>query len=345
MNFMISKVATSCAVFASVVFGVALTVHAAGRLDWTGGEKATSAAESPYNIWAPENWGGTKPDGSCDLHLSVTERTYIHSTNGAAQLGNAFYPNSGEFVFTGPLLNLVLKAGGGANSTVSILKKTGDWTFYLTSSGSSQIGAADNTTVVFTNESGNVNVTASAGSWHKIGAGVSSYAKVVNMSGNWTVANNNKLMLAGGAGSTGIVENVSGNWSVSNELRVADTGYGEFTQYGGSLTVGGDLYIGYYSGCRGVLTIKGGTVTVPSDKSVKLRNCTGTSTINLDGGTLVTPKISRSGGYLNLNFNGGTLKANASADLLATGTDYMVVHVNAGGGVIDCGGYAVTLKP
>ena len=345
MNFMISKVAASCAAFASSVFVATLTVHAADRLDWTGGEKETSTAESPYNIWAPENWGGTKPNGSYDLHLSVTERTYIHSTNGAARLGNAFYPNSGEFVFTGPLLNLVLKAGGIANSTVSILKKTGDWTFPLTSNGSSQIGAASNSTVVFTNESGNVYVSASAGSYHVIGNGASSYAKVVNLSGNLTFANNTKLYLASGTGSTGIVENVSGDWSVGDEFDVARSGYGEFTQYGGSLTVGGDMYISYFSSGNGVLTIKGGTVTVPSDKSVQLRNCTGTSTINLDGGTLVTPKISRSGGYLNLNFNGGTLKANASADLLATGTDYMVVHVNAGGGVIDCGGYAVTLKP
>ena len=32
-----------------------LTVHAASRLDWTGGEKATSTEESPYNIWDPAN--------------------------------------------------------------------------------------------------------------------------------------------------------------------------------------------------------------------------------------------------------------------------------------------------
>ena len=110
------------ALIAAVAASATLTVHAADPLYWTGGEKATSTAESPYNIWASENWGGTKPNGSYDLHLSVTERTYIHSTNGTARLGNAFYPNSGEFVFTGPLRNFVLKAGGVENSTVSILK-------------------------------------------------------------------------------------------------------------------------------------------------------------------------------------------------------------------------------
>ena len=343
MNFMISKVAASCAAFASSVFVATLTVHAADRLDWTGGEKETSTAESPYNIWAPENWGGTKPNGSYDLHLSVTERTYIHSTNGAARLGSGLFPNSGEFVFTGPLWNFVLKAGGVANSTVSILKKSGDWTFSLNSNGSSQIGAANNSTVVFTNESGNVNITATAGCFHTIGSGAGSYARVVNLSGNWTFANSNNLSLAGGAGSTGIVENVSGDWFVDGDLDVARSGYGEFIQYGGSLTVGGDMYISHWSSGSGVLTIKSGTVTVASDKRVLLN--AGNGTINLNRGTLVTPQVYRSGGTFTLNFNGGTLKANASADLLATDHDNMVVHVNAGGGVIDCGGYAVTLKP
>ena len=238
-------------------------------------------------------------------------------------------------MFTGPLWNLMLKAGSVTNSTVSILK-SGDWTF--TSSSGAHFGVATDSTVVFTNESGNVNASGGTG---EIGQEVSSYAKVVNLSGNWTF--NSYLTMAGGTGSTGIVENVSGDWSVGGEMRVASRGYGEFTQYGGSLTVGGDMYISYWASGNGVLTIKGGTVTVPSDKSVKLNY--GTGTINLDGGTLVTPQVYRNGGTLTLNFNGGTLKANASADLLATENDNMVVHVNVGGGVIDCGGYAVTLKP
>ena len=344
VKFKVSHVAY--ALIAAVAASATLTAHAATR-NWIHGEEGVAnTPESPYTIQDLANWSGSGDTRNDGLYLSVTERTYIQSTNDTVRLGNSFCPNSGEFVFTGSMLNFQLKAGYVADSTVSILKKSGDWTFSLTSGGSSQIGAAANTTVVFTNESGNVNVTASAGSFHKIGAGDSSYAKVVNLSGNWTVANSNNLMLADGAGSTGIVENVSGNWSVSNQLRVAETGYGEFTQYGGSLTVGGDLYICYSSSGRGVLTIKGGTVTVPPDKSVQLRNGTGTNAINLDGGTLVTPTISRGGGDLVINFNGGTLKANASTNLLAdANSTRMAVHVNAGGGVIDCGGYAVTLKP
>ena len=333
------------ALLAAVAASATLTVHAAtATRNWIHGEEGVAnTPESPYTIQNLANWDGSGAIGDGhdnDLHLSVTERTYIKSTQGessAERLGNGLFLDSGEFVFTGPLWNYAFRPGA-ADSTV-VISKNGDWTFK--SQFDTRIGVGVNSTVVFTNESGNVNVTASANSWHKIGTGVSSYAKVVNLSGNWTFANN--LLLADSAGSTGIVENVSGDWSVGGDLRVANRDYGEFTKYGGSLTVGGDMYIHYESTGYGVLTIKGGTVTVSSAKSVQLKN--GTGTINLDGGTLVTPQVSRSNGTLTLNFNGGTLKANASANLLATDHDNMVVHVNAGGGVIDCGGNAVTLKP
>ena len=328
------------AAFASSVFVATLTVHAADPLYWTGSEKATSTAESPYDIWNAANWGYSGTTSSYDLYLSVTERTYIQSTNGTTRVGSSLCPYSGEFVFTGPLLNYALKAGNVTNSTVSILKKSGDWTF-STSSGA-YFGVATNSTVVFTNESGNVNASAGQG---EIGPAVSSYAKVVNLSGNWAFKNN--LVLAGGVGSTGIVENVSGDWSVGGDMRVANNGYGEFTQYGGSLTVGGDMYISFWASGNGVLTIKGGTVTIPSGKSVYFRY--GTGTINLDGGTLVTKRIHRLTGngtlIQNINFNGGTLKASAADTnpFIYGPSGYMYVTVNAGGGTIDCNGYPITI--
>ena len=125
MNFMISKVATSCAVFASVVFGVALTANAADR-NWIGGQPdVANTPESPYTIQDLANWDGSGDTRNDSLYLSVTEKTYIQSTNDTVRLGNAFCPNSGEFVFTGSMLNFQLKAGYVADSTVSILKKIG----------------------------------------------------------------------------------------------------------------------------------------------------------------------------------------------------------------------------
>ena len=300
---------------AAVAASATLTVHAATPLYWTGGEKATSTAESPYNIWASENWGGTKPNGSYDLHLSVTERTYIHSTNGAARLGNAFYPNSGEFVFTGPLQNLVLKAGGVANSTVSILKKSGDWTV---ATYGMYIGNASGTKATFVNESGNITSTGTGRGVH----------------------------LGGVPGATGIVENVSGDWTIEGDLYLAQTNdtMATFVNESGNVTVR-NINFGTFNAASGTgtMTIKGGTVTVANDAKF----LHGVGTINLDGGTLVTKKIQRYGsnGTLiqDINFNGGTLKANAAGELINSGYGYMYVTVNAGGGTIDCNGYPITL--
>ena len=338
VKFKVSYVAY--ALIAAVAASASLTAKAADPLYWTGGEKATSTEESPYDIWNDANWGGEGNTSNYDLFLSVTERTYIHSTNGTARVGSSLCPCSGEFVFTGPLLNYALKAGNVTNSVVSI-KKSGDWKFSANSGA--YISCATNSTVVFTNESGYVDASAGPG---EIGPGASSYAKVVNLSGNWVFKNN--LVLAGGTGSTGIVENVSGNWSVGGDMRVASSGYGEFIQYGGSLNVGGNMYIRYWGSGNGVLTIKGGTVTVASDKIVQVNN--GFGTINLDGGTLVAPRVERrdnSGGeatILYVNFNGGTLKANAdSTDFIHSQGSLAKVNVGVNGGVIDCGGHAVTL--
>ena len=107
------------------------------------------------------------------------------------------------------------------------------------------------------------------------------------------------------------------------------------------------MYISYQASGNGVLTIKGGTVTVPSTKTVQFY--AGTGTINLDGGTLVTKQIYRGTGngtrIQNINFNGGTLKANAEYDspFIYGPSGYMYVTVNAGGGTIDCNGYPITI--
>jgi hypothetical protein len=303
---------------AAVAATATLTLHANTTRNWIGG---TGTADAPKNLWTYANWDGEGNfyDGNTvDCYLSVTDTTYLNSANGANRFCCDLVPNVGDFVFTGPLKFYSFKPGKVENSTVSIVKKSGDWTVQTYGM---YIGNASGTTATFVNESGNITSTANSYGVH--------------------------IGYAGGA--TGIVENVSGDWTIEGDLDVASSGHGEFTQYGGSLTVGGDMYISHWASGSGVLTIKGGTVTVPSAKSVQLRAGTGTSTINLDGGTLVTPQIFRKDGsasttIIAVNFNGGTLKANAASSdfIYGVGTSAKV-NVGANGGVIDCGGYALTL--
>ena len=116
---MISKVAAACVAFASIAFGATLTVHAADVFNWTGGQTGVAnTEESPYNIWNAANWdatdwGETVPTGDKYLHLSVQKKTYINSTSGN-RIGNDFCPNSGDFVFTGPLKFYSFKPGSVA---------------------------------------------------------------------------------------------------------------------------------------------------------------------------------------------------------------------------------------
>ena len=324
MNFMISKVAAVCAVFASVAFVATLTVHAADVFNWTGGQTgAANTEESPYNIWNAANWdatdwGETVPTGDKYLHLSVQKKTYINSTSGN-RIGNDFCPNSGDFVFTGPLKFYSFKPGSVANSTVSILKKSGDWDVVIYGM---YIGNSSGTKATFVNKSGNINIT-SNGTPRGVHIG---YA----------------------AGATGSVENVSGDWSIEGDMYLAETDatMASFVNESGNVTVN-NINFGTFNAASGMgtMTIKGGTVTVANEAKF----CHGVGTINLDGGTLVTKRIQRYGqnGTLvqNINFDGGTLKASAAdADpFIYSPYGYMYVTVNAGGGTIDCNGYPITL--
>ena len=100
-----------------------------------------------------------------------------------------------------------------------------------------------------------------------------------------------------------------------------------------------NMDVGYGSKSIGVLTINGGTLDVASNKRICLGYSSGSSgTLSLNGGVIKTSRIVNNKGVGVLNLNGGTLQANADNT-----TDFIqgvTVNINAGGGVIDCGGKA-----
>ena len=109
---------------------------------------------------------------------------------------------------------------------------------------------------------------------------------------------------------------------------------------GGTLSVPNDIYMGYADNSTATLTINGGTVEVGSSYQLFSANASGShGTINLNGGVLMTKRIAHYRGSCTINFNGGTLQANAeNADFIKSGT---TVNVGADGGTIDSGNFAV----
>ena len=145
-----------------------------------------------------------------------------------------------------------------------------------------------------------------------------------------------------------------GNGTLSGITQIAN-GLGTTVKLvvdGGSVTATTNLEIGKGNGV-GALTINSGVVEVPGAINTMLTpndDTSSTGTINLNaGGTLKTRRIfSRDAARGTLNFNGGTLQANAEAKteqgVELTGgliVNSVTTIVNEGGGMIDSGNLAI----
>ena len=111
------------------------------------------------------------------------------------------------------------------------------------------------------------------------------------------------------------------------------------TVNGGTVNSEDNMRVGNNTSSSAILTINEGTVYVPSQRIMTFQD--GTGTVNLNGGMLKTPRITKgTTGAGTLNFNGGTLQAqsgNPSSPYFIAST-LSAVNVLAGGGTIDANG-------
>jgi fibronectin-binding autotransporter adhesin len=89
------------------------------------------------------------------------------------------------------------------------------------------------------------------------------------------------------------------------------------------------------------LTLNGGAVTSSGTATFGAGSGTASGSLTLNSGTLTVPALNKGSLTFNVNFNGGTLKANAaSASFFSAATTALV---KAGGAFIDDGGNAITI--
>jgi fibronectin-binding autotransporter adhesin len=225
------------------------------------------------------------------------------------------------------------------------------------------------------NQSTTYSGTLSNGALTKLGSGTLGLSAANTYTGP-TIVSGGVLQIASGGAltSTGNVNSISGGQlSVVGSVTMAANTYfavgsgvastsGTTTIDGGTLAVGGNAFLigggrGDATGTRGTgrFILNSGTVTVAagagtgggSDTSAVWLNpygTTGTSSLVLNGGVFSTARSIRDGGTgaTTMGFNGGTLRAAASVDLVPD--SQLAVSIHSGGAVIDSGTFSTTIS-
>nr|WP_050781049.1 autotransporter-associated beta strand repeat-containing protein [Bradyrhizobium sp. ORS 278] len=186
-----------------------------------------------------------------------------------------------------------------------------------------------------------------------------------------TALNDPNFGIGSAVGGMGTYNLSGGTAVVTNGIfNVGGYGAGTLNQSGGTINAGWWAIVGRRVGSSGVYNLSGGqfnqtgtgsqlivgeqgtgTLNVSGSGIASLAGGLGISggagpegigTVNLNGGTILTPSVVKnSGASASFNFNGGWLQATASSPSFMTGLTSTVVQ--AGGAFINDGGYAITI--
>ena len=199
----------------------------------------------------------------------------------------------------------------------------------------------------------------------RLGAGTGTYG-YYGLSGNGTLnANQIGVGSSNGSGNTGngLFEVFSGTVNIGTGILGVGQGTGQLgvvNLYGGTIIAGtstaslaSGVYLNTGGGSSGagnisVVNVLGGFLNAASGTSA-LNQGGGSGNVgimNLNGGTFSTYRLTSGNGVTSkaptyLNFNGGTFKASVTQNNLISNT--INAYVNAGGGTIDDGGFAITV--
>lgn len=276
---------------------------ATANVGWTAGDTAYfGGVDGTYSI--------TVGGAISGVGLSFLNSGY---TLSAASAQTVSMPSASGFAAPQLRLGAGVAVTIGTNVTVQNSQATGLW-----------IGASD------TNASGTLNIRGKVAQNSANTGGIDGYGTVVN------VLPGGSLLGPTGASSGGYV--VGRNSGADCTVNVNGGTFGIISGNTVAMTIGA-------SG-TGTVSVVSGAFTMSKDtgNGIVLGSVAGIpGTLNLNGGITTTPKISMgaSGTMSVLNFNGGTLKANANAASFLN--NLTTINVRDGGAVIDSGNFGVAI--
>ena len=298
--------------------------NATGTLNMTGGT-ITKTGDEKFLVGHNNAKGFVVQSGGT---ISANNELYIGNENSGAQ---GTYTLSGTGALT--VSNEVVV---GRESGTGILNVNGG-TITTSGNGNMYIGRRNGTGTL--NQSNGViivNLEFGVGTRddNKIGTGT------YNLSGGSLTASNN-IFIGKEQGASGTLNMTGGTMSTSDKLQIGhNQATGLVIQSGGTVNVQNEVYIGNDNNASsvGTYTLSGtGALSVGNEVIVGRNN--GTGTLNLNGGTVTTTKISGGNGSATVNFNGGVLKAKRDEANLIENLD--TANVQSNGLKIDSNGFNV----
>jgi autotransporter-associated beta strand protein len=315
-----------------------------------------------------ETYSGAITGGASKLGFNYTGLGTLIMT-GANQIDDAVNVNSGKVVFSGGHNNTTQGDGVGevANANgILILPSTG------TFSSNDNTGQPYNSSMAIAttaNASGDLQNPGSTFIVNRqLAVGGSGYGAFTQTAGSTSVGG---FLAVGGTINGGVVNLQGGTFTFTTSPASGATSGAMTIGFGGSnggtignLNVsgnaqlidnaansgfGGGLWLGEVN--NGILNMTGNAVVTISPAGShtsgggvvlgRSNATTGNGIVDLDGGTLTAPYVTKGSGQGTFNFNGGTLKANASDAVFMTGLTNAYIY--GGGATIDDGGNNITI--
>jgi autotransporter-associated beta strand protein len=285
--------------------------------------------------------------------LSGTQTYSGNITNGAAGM-NLVKSGAGIQVLSGSNTYTGTTSASGGRLRLGSADALGSTSKVVVTGGSGGIGATignfdlagfspSSAIPLELNSGANTN---DVGALYNSSSTASTYSGAVELTSS-TVIGSGNIELTGGFTGSGFTLNknglstltiTNGGTSSLNQLRA---NRGNIQVNSGTTLDVSTIEIGTGNSVGAGLSLNGGSVTSAGLSRFGQGSGTASGSLTLNGGTLTVPGLTKGSLTFNANFNGGTLKA--SADNSSFFQSATIARVQAGGAVIDDGGFAITI--